>query len=143
MEETQQSVWNFDGAELYVIFIIKNKTREDLDSWRLEEAYWGIRSLRRELDAKLKRKQKKIIEDFEDEKSDGKKRETEKETVDNLIKGLDNSKKLFNESANDDEEKTRFYTKLEDVYMVLCHIMKVHGLYFREGEDSRLAVLRR
>lgn len=142
-EETQQSLWNFDGAELYEIFGIKQQIIHELHKWDLESAYWSIRSLRREIDAKLKRKQKKIIEEAEKEKNKGKVMKTEKEEIDDLITYLDNARSNYNSSKKIDSNKTEFYMALEKVYMELCFIMKKHGLYFREGEDVRLAVLRR
>lgn len=143
MEDTQQSIWNFDGAELYVIFTIKKKINDDLTLWNLEDAYWGLRNLRRELDAKLKRKQKQIIEQFEEEHKKEKDSQTEKQKVDGWITKLDKAKEEYNNSARDNEDKTKFYLELEEIYMNLCHLMKVHGLYFREGEDSRMAILKR
>lgn len=142
-EETQQSIWNFDGAELYAIFGIKQNFMEHMANWNLEKAYWSLREIRREIDAKLKRKDKKLLEEFEESKSKVKSKKTEKEEVDDYISELDKSRKEFNDSNGDDESKCKFYLKLEDVYMKLCHVMKRHGLYFREGEDMRLAVLKR
>ncbi len=144
VEEIQQSIWNFDGAELYEIFGIKKEFMEDISNWNLEGAYWSLRSLRREIDAKLKRHEKsKILAEHEKEKNKGKKRKTEKQIVDSWIDDLDKKRKEYNGSKQDDNEKVQFYLELEKVYMKLCHLMKKHGLYFREGEDSRLAVLRR
>lgn len=142
-EHAQQSVWNFDGAELFLIFEIKAKIVIALEEWNFTEAYKKIRLLRMELDAKLARSPKKIIQEFE--KSIGKgKSKTEKVQVDEMIKQLDNSYSTFIALTDpDDEAKSKFYKELEKVYMFLCYIMKKHGLYFREGEDSRLAVLRR
>jgi len=143
VEETQQSVWNFDGAELYAIFDIKKRFMLNLDSWNLEQSYWDLRSLRREIDAKLKREERKVIQEFEKEKSKGAEKKTEKKKIDELIIKLDNARKEYNNSDKSDEPKADFYLELEECYMILCFIMKRHGLYFREGEDSRLAVLRR
>jgi hypothetical protein len=144
-EKTQQAIWNFDGAELYTIFGIKLKFIECLDNWLLEDAYWALRSLRREIDAKLRRQEKKIIQEFEQEKSKTKKpKKTEKKEVDDMMEGLDKKRKEYNNEVNPpDEKKADFYLELEKCYMKICFIMKKHGLYFREGEDSRLAVLRR
>lgn len=142
-EQAQQSVWNFDGAELFMLFNIKSKIVVALEEWNLHEAYKKIRLLRMELDAKLKRENKKIIDEFEKEL--GKKpRKTEKAQMDEMIKELDESYTSYTLLSDpDDKEKSNFYQELESVYMHLCHLMKKHGLYFREGEDSRLAVLRR
>jgi len=142
-EQAQQSVWNFDGAELFMLFNIKSRIVFALEEWNFHEAYKKIRLLRMELDAKLKRENKKIIDEFE--KGIGKtKSKTEKAQVDEMIKDLDNYYTVYVKIPDpNDEERSKFYKKLESVYMHLCYLMKKHGLYFREGEDSRLAVLRR
>ena len=144
-DQQQQSLWNFDGAELFLIFQIKSQIVVALEEWDLGEAYRKIRLLRGELDAKLIRSHKKLIEEFEkkDKKGEGKKK-TEKARVDDKMKNLDNDYSNFIK-INDpsDEEKADFYKKLESLYMELCYLMKKHGLYFREGEDPRFAVLRR
>ena len=140
---TQQSIWNFDGAELFLIFQIKSSIVEALESWDLDKAYWKCRLLRQELDAKLKRGNKKIIDEFN--KSIGKKKEkSEKSKVDEKMRLLDSAYSKYCK-INDpyEKEKSEFYQKVEAFYMDLCYIMKQHGLYYREGEDSTLAVLRR
>jgi hypothetical protein len=38
-EESQQSVWNFDGAELFLIFQIKSSITDALDEWDITVAY--------------------------------------------------------------------------------------------------------
>lgn len=149
--ETQQSLWNFDGAELFLIFEIKQKVVIALEDWNVDEAYRKVRLLRMELDAKLKRGNKKIIQDFEDEieeekgnkKEKTKKKNTEKKEVDDMMISLDNCFSEYNQDRDDEDKKIKLYKEIESFYMNLCYIMKVHGLYFREGEDMRLAVLRR
>lgn len=142
-EGIQQSVWNFDGAELFLIFQIKSSIVIALENWDLQTAYRKIRLLRGELDAKLVRGQKKIIKEFE-EKIGKEKVQTEKKQVDDMMKELDNSYSIFIKTSNQEEDdKSEFYKEIEKFYMHLCYLMKKHGLYFREGEDSRLAVLRR
>lgn len=142
-QDSQQSVWNFDGAELYLLFQIKARISEALEIWDLETAYRKLRVLRAELDAKLARRQKKILEDF-DKELGKQKVKTEKEEVDDAMSDIDKYYSKYKSSINpDDEIKSGFYLKLEGFYMFLCFLMKKHGLYFREGEDSRLAVLRR
>ena len=108
-EENQQALWNFDGAELFLIFEIKQKVVVALEEWNLEEAYRKIRLLRMELDAKLKRANKKIIQDFEDEIEEQKKvkskerKLTEKARVDIMMVSLDNSFTEYSEDKNDEE----------------------------------------
>jgi hypothetical protein len=145
MEEgqTSQSVWNFDGAELYLIFQIKNKIVDSFELWDLETCYWKLRLLRMELDAKLQRVINKMIDEFE-EKKEKKKTQTEKQILDDKLKFMDNKYSVYKDISNpNDDEKSSFYQCLEEFYMHLCWLMKKHGLYFREGEDMRLAVLRR
>lgn len=148
-EETQQSIWNFDGAELYLIFQIKESIVHHLKTWNLKEAYSNVRLLRMELDAKLKRDNKKITEEFDKEqqiqkKGKYEKKKTEKETIDELIKKLDAKYTAYLENnIPSNEEKSLMYQEIEFVYMELSYLMKKHGLYYREGEDMSLAVLRR
>lgn len=148
-EESQQALWNFDGAELFLIFEIKKGIVDDLKLWDLEEAYRKLRLLRMELDAKLQRENKKIIDDYEEEidsqrKEKKGKRKTEKQEVDGMLIKIDNYySDNYIDNKDDEETKEAFYKLLEEFYMHLCYLMKKHGLYFREGEDMRLAVLRR
>ena len=149
-EESQQSIWNFDGAELYLIFQIKSAIFDAIEKWDIDTAYRKVRLLRMELDSKLVRERKKIIEELQsdtEQQSKTKKKEkklTEKKEVDDLIKELD---QIYSDylkiGVPTNEEKSFMIQTIEFVYMELCHIMKKHGLYFREGEDFRLAVLRR
>ena len=149
-EESQQSIWNFDGAELYLIFQIKSAIFDAIEKWDIDTAYRKVRLLRMELDSKLVRERKKIIEELQsdtEQQSKTKKKEkklTEKKEVDDLIKELD---QIYSDylkiGVPTNEEKSFMIQIIEFVYMELCHIMKKHGLYFREGEDFRLAVLRR
>ena len=68
----------------------------------------------------------------------------EKEEVDSELKNVEEARKVFHSQGQEDEDaKVTFYDVLEKFYMYLCYIMKKHGLYFREGEDMRLAVLKR
>lgn len=154
MEETQQSVWNFDGAELYAVFEIKTKFIEAMLEWNLESAYWAARTLRMELDAKLKRQsteekiQKKFKLGIEDDEEDigTKKRKIvfEKEEVDAMLSKLSKTRGEYNNvSSPSFEQKANYYVELEEFYMHLCYLMKKHGLYFREGDDARLAIFRR
>jgi hypothetical protein len=142
-EQTNQSLWNFDGAELYLIFQIKNKIVESFESWDLETSYWKLRLLRMELDSKLQRQSNKMLDEM-DEKKGKKKTQTEKQITDDLMKVIDDDYTSYKKLGEaDEEDKSSFFQKLESFYMHLCYLMKKHGLYFREGEDMRLAVLRR
>jgi len=142
-EDTQKAVWNFDGAELFLIFGIKQRIVEAFEEWDLETAYWKLRLLRMELDAKLQRGHKKLILELE-KKQKKKPKKTEKQIVDEKLENLDKKYTSYKELVDPDEkEKSTFYQELQEFYIHLCWLMKKHGLYFREGEDMRLAVLRR
>lgn len=147
MEDIQKAVWNIDAAEDYAIFEAKIKFVNCMLEWNLEGAYWAVRTLRMELDAKLQRGDKKYDELIKKLKGDNKKeskKETEKEIVDQLLVELETKRTEYNEATIPSEElRGKFYLMLEAFYMHLCYLMKKHGIYFREGEDSRLAVLRR
>lgn len=146
-QDGTESIWNLDDAEFSVLFQIKLKFVSSLLKWDLEGAYWAVRTLRMELDAKLRRGEtSRYLAKIEEEKRKlGKKiARTEKKQVDEGMKFLDEERMIFlNKPVPSFEDKSRFYIVLEDFYMSLCFIMKKHRMYFREGEDNRLAVLRR
>jgi hypothetical protein len=143
-DDTLQAVWNFDGAELYAIFEIKKEFMICMLNWDLENAFWKLRILRMELDAKLQRAvDTGIIEKFEKELGRTKK-ETEKAFVDRRLGEIEQKRDTYNSfNPPTDEQKGEFFRELEKFYMEVCFLMKKHGLYFREGEDNRLAILRR
>lgn len=143
-ESSQQSKWNFDGAELYIIFQYKTQFLEFLDVWDLENAYWKLRRMRGELDAKLKREHNKLLDSMEEEK-EKKVKVTEKQLADEKLEELTVIREQYkiDNNKNNLELKNKFYIALEEFYLFLCFLMKKHGLYFREGEDSTFAVLRR
>lgn len=117
-----QTVWNFDEAQSRAIFTIKEMCIELFEEQNLEELYWKLRALRREIRAKMSDKEKIKIE----------------EEVNDLFK--------LREKWIDDRSITNsnlFYLALEDFYMGLCDLMKLHGLYFKEAEDFRKAALKR
>lgn len=146
-DEAIQSVWNFDGAELNLIFSIKAETVFYLQGWHLELAYWKLRDLRREIDAKLKTEKGKKEYEIQVEK-DGKVKAkkiklSEKELVDHMLGDLVNERGIFLKSVQKEEEHSRFYLALEEFYLLLCRLMKEHGLYFREGDDPSESFRRR
>ena len=142
-DDTQKALWNFDGAELFLIFSIKQKIVEAFEEWDLETAYWKLRLLRGELDAKLKRGVNKIVSEFE-KRVKKKSNKIEKNVCDEKMEQLDEKYSEWNKIVNpNNKEKSDFYLALEEFYLYLSYLMKKHGLYFREGEDMTLAVLRR
>lgn len=143
MEEEIQALWNVDAAQLYVIFQIKTDASLYLTGWELEKAYWKLRDLRREIDAKLRREKPKkyMVRDKEGKKVA--KEITQKEMVDYLLDELTKEREVFNNSEKSNEDYSRFYLILEEFYMTLSELMKEHGLYLREGDDPSQAFRRR
>ena len=140
-ENTSQAAWNADAIELSVVFAVKMEVSSLLDSWDLDKCYWKTRTLRRELDAILTRRKKKLVDEFEKENN----RETilEKVEIDSLIDTLNTEREIYLVNKDNNEAKNKFYNLLEDLYMHLCFIMKKHGLYFRESNDMGFAAGRR
>jgi len=140
-ENSSQAEWNADAIQLSVIFTIKLDVAKHLDSWDLEKAYWSNRAFRRELDAVLTRKKKKIQEDFEKEHD----REValEKGEIDIMINALTDGREEWSECKDDEKAKLKFFMLNEEFYMHLCFIMKKHGLYLRESNDAGFAMARR
>jgi len=143
-DEIPQSLWNLDGAEHYTLFKIKEQFISFMEVWDLENAFWKVRLLRMEFDAALDRGiKRKVVVEFEKETNKDKKK-IEKVEVDEGLSELEKARKEYNEILiQSQESKTKYYLALEKFYMLLCYLIKKHGIYFREGEDSQLAVLRR
>lgn len=139
-DNTSQADWNADAIELSVVFGIKLEVAKYLDKWELENCYWSNRSFRRELDAIFTRKKKKLQEDFD--KEHGNEAKLEKEEIDELMNTLTKERCIWDIDKSD-ENKLKFYTANENFYMKLCHVMKRHGLYFRESNDAGFAMGRR
>ena len=141
--ESLQAKWNFDGAEYELIFGIKTLIVKNLNGWDLQNAYWNLRRLRVEMDAKLNRGKK--IKELDDDGNENVKeiKETEKMEMDRLLNELGDERNLFDNSDKQDGDMSKFYLALENFYLHLCYVMKKHGVYFREGEDRTFAVLRR
>lgn len=139
MDESQQSVWNLDGAQLNLIFQIKYEASVYLTSWQLDQAYWRLRDLRREIDAKLNRtkREKQSIKNPENKIEE--REMTQKEMVDYLLEELTRERDAYLEN----EDKSRFYLVLEEFYLLLSELMKEHGLWLREGDDPSQAFRRR
>lgn len=142
MEDSQKSVWNFDGAQFYNIFQLKIKFMDHLMAWDLENCYWTLRMIRMEWDAKLKRADRiKVGDDYEQRQKNV---EVEKEEMDRLMDELTNYRNNYNyKVTHDGNEMADYFQVLEKFYMHLCYSMKKHGVVYREGDDSRFAVLKR
>lgn len=113
---TLKSEWNCDDAILKQILLAKYQFQKYLNSWDLNNAYFTLREIWSEIDAKFKKEEQDFCE----------------ETMDELEckrnEWIKNQKKI----------KGEFYHALQKVYMMLNRLMKKHGLYFREHDDSGL-----
>lgn len=115
-----KAVWNSDDAQLRIIFELKEMAASYFLSRDLEELYWTIRSMRREIDAKLN--------------------PTEKTDLKSKLEEIDNKRdKLLHDKKNS-EIANEFFISLEDFYITISSLMKKHGLYFREADDPRKAI---
>jgi len=119
---TIKSIWNMDEARLKTINYFLNKAELEFQEWDLENLYWTLRSIKRMIYAKLKK--------------------NEKENIDKELKELENFRKKIDIVKNGNE-RGKFYSMCENFYEKLTVLMKEHGLFFREGDDPRFAVLRR
>lgn len=125
-EEIIQTKWNSDEAQLRIIFSIKEELVLRFLERDVEGVYWYLRSLRREIKAKLST--------------------DESATVSKKLKRIDKIRlALLNKDESitkevEDELMKLLYIKEEKFYMLLCDYMKRHGLYFREKEDPRKAI---
>ena len=100
--------WNFDLAELNILFDDKVNSKNTLNGWNLEECFWNVRSFYREIDAKLN--------------------EEERKTRDSTMNNLTESRNKHNDKKITDEE---YFMELEKVYVEICRLCQLHGLYFR------------
>jgi len=120
-EPTLKVVWNMDEAVLKSIHYLKVRFVFQMQNWDLDGAYWTIRNIRMEIDSKLKDK--------------------EQENVGTKLKEMEDQRKKYLKDKKN--KKGEFYLTLENYYILLNRYMKQHGLYFRENEDPRYAVLQR
>lgn len=120
-EPTLKAVWNMDEAILKTIHYLKTEFILKIHKWQLEEAYWTLRDIRMEIDSKLKGEEQK--------------------TAKNELNELEKRRKDYLKDKK--KEKGKFYVACEQYYILLNRYMKIHGLYFRESDDPRYAVLQR
>jgi len=118
---TLKTIWNMDEAVLKSIHCLKVKFIFLMERGEYEEAYWTLRHIRMEIDSKLKDEEQKNAEE--------------------KIKELEQSRRDFINNKN--TETGKFCISLEVYYILLNRYMKKHGLYFRENDDPRYAVLQR
>jgi len=123
VDYTAKAVWNMDEAVLKQIQLLKFIFIGHLHKWELESAYWTIRGIRMEVDAKLKDK--------------------EQENVEKELKELEMVRNTYLLNKTDAEKKGEYWYALEKFCILLNRLMKRHGVYFREGDDPKYAVLQR
>jgi len=110
-----QAKWNMDEAQLRRVDYLLTLATAHFQNWDLENLYWCLRSVRREVNAKLTPNEKK-------------------ECKDNLEK-LDTERRKFIALQIKQQE---FFISCEEFYLYLTEKIKKHGLYFRENEDYGL-----
>lgn len=119
MEDTLQAEWNFDAAELMLLFDKKSKFSElleDLNAENIDDAYKALRAFWRECDAKLK--------------------PDEREQFKNEIDIIEEKRAVFYADGFLDNKELGMYARLlEDFYLELSYKLKEHGIYFREKDD--------
>ena len=110
-----QAKWNMDEAQLRRVDYLLTLITAHFQNWDLESLYWTLRSVRREINAKLGN--------------------TEKQNLLNTLKVLeqDRSKYIKQEMSNG-----TFFIKCEEFYLILTDLIKKHGIYFRESDDYGL-----
>jgi len=112
----KKSVWNFDEAEYKLIFFFKSEVASCLRLWDLGNAYWNLRRLRSEVDAKVT--------------------DLERKDLDSKTDKLDIDKNKYEEEANNKQNQADFYIALDEYYRDICRLLKKHGSFFREQEDD-------
>lgn len=113
-EESEKAVWNIDDEILKIIKDLKIVFLMHMKDWKLEDAYWKLRLICVECDAKLK--------------------DTERTEIENDLKTLETNRKSF--AGNGKEKAGEFYFNLENLYKRINKLMKKHGVWFREFEDD-------
>lgn len=120
--EKEATEFNADLEQLLILFNIKKECIKDFDAWDLEKCYYDIRALYRELDS--------LIDDGE------------RTNARVLLKEIDDIRK--EQLNNDDNEtKSRYFTKLEELYLLLCLYIKQYKLAYRQKSSPAYAILNR
>jgi len=110
-----QAKWNMDEAQLRRIDYLLTLVTAHFQNWDLENLYWGLRSIRREINAKLT--------------------PTEREECKLNLGQLEQERNKF---ISEQKKQQDFFVSCEDFYLYLTEKIKKHGLYFRENEDYGL-----
>lgn len=135
MSENREALWSFDDKVSNILADLKSNFLSSMFNWDLENAYFVVRILWMEADAKLDRKKKEYPEDAPE-----KEQKTEADYAAELADRLEQSRTKY---LNNQLDKGLYFKELETFYMIICLFMKYNGLYFREGFDPSKAALRR
>jgi len=106
-------IWNMDDAQLLRLDYLLNTCNLYFSNWDLENLYWSLRGIRRELNAKLKK----------DEQAD----------IEKQLNDLTNKRNLWLGKKISNQE---FFVFCENFYLKLCSLIKKHKIYYREWEDD-------
>ena len=139
---SQQSLWNFDDKVSAILADLKAGFLTALFTADLETAYFNVRLLWVESDAKLDREKKMypLLDEQGVEIPKDKRTMSEADYAAQQMQKLEVSRKLW---RNKELTSDLFYEQLENFYMLICLFMKYNGLYFREGNDPARSGLRR
>lgn len=121
-----KSVWNMDEARLQALNYYLRLVEDAFEYGNHELIHKHLRSVRRILFGKLK--------------------EEEMLEVNEIFSKMQEYKDKFYTGGTKEikfEMYNEFYNQADEAYIKMNKLMKKHGLYFREGDDPRRAVLRR
>jgi hypothetical protein len=120
ISNTQLAIWNMDEARLKSINDRMERCANALDNWQLEEIFFSILSLRREIAGKLTQTQ-----------------------LDSLNKDIEKLNEYRKNKLNkqDANEVCQYWVLADKIYIDMNRLGKEHGWYFREGKDPRKAVV--
>lgn len=114
------TVWNMDDAESQLIFGLKKRFLECMQSWDLENAFWAYKHMLMESKALFK---------------------AQPTIIDDVNKDLKDLCELRNKITADNqiskEERGQYYQFLEEKYIKLCDYIVENQLYFRKKEQYR------
>ena len=115
-DNTLKAEWNMDDAMLKHILLLKHNFVQSIHTWDLNSAYFTLREVWMEVEAKFKPKERGRLR--------------------KMIKELEI---VRNEYFKDQRHlKGKFFSSLQNGMIKLNRLMKKHGLYFREHDDSGL-----
>jgi len=118
MEDGDRTYFNFDEAELKVIFELRLSFLVNLKEWNLEKGFWDLRMYYNEC---------KIFME-----------ETEIKTYDESMVELEKIRaKIVKDRVIDEQEKIEFYIALEKFYNQLNKLIKKYELCFGKRSSEQ------